>query len=152
MLDLHFFTGHIKSPIFTQKNTNPISLRTTIPALRDVNRARTDLITHAAADPVLDPRDAYLRETMPSYVVVGKYLLSLLTVEIRVNSVPDVFNNYEDAESIVLDFRRQFAAYTCQEMPFVYSPDTEPYNYWKKLASNKDASVLAVRHLSFLLI
>ena len=105
---------------------------------------------HTAADPAPDPRNAHLRETMPSYVVVGKYLLGLLTEEIRTNSAPDVFNNYDDAESIVADFRRQFAAYTCQEMPFAYSPGTEPRDYWKKLVSNKDASVLAVRHPSSL--
>lgn len=127
-----------------QKNTNPISLRTTIPARLDVNHAQNDLIVHPAADPTPDPRNIYLRETMPSYVVVGKYLLGLLKEEIRINSVPDVFNSYDDADSIVEDFRLQFTAYTCQEMPFVYSPGTEPRDYWKKLVSNKDASVLAV--------
>ena len=95
-----------------QKNPNPISLRTTIPA----RPGPTDSIMHAAADPgpAPDPRNVYLRETMPSYVVVGKYLLGLLTVEIRTNSVPEVFNNYDDAESIIADFCQQFTAYACQ--------------------------------------
>jgi hypothetical protein len=77
---------------------------------------------------------------IPRYVVVGgKYYLGLLTEEIRTNSAPDVFNNHDDAESIVADFRRQFVAYTCQEMPFTYSPGTKPRDYWKKLVSSKDA-------------
>ena len=127
-----------------QKNPNPISLRTTSPT----RPGPTDSIMHAAADPrpAPDPRNVYLRETMPSYVVVGKYLLGLLTVEIRTNSVPEVFNNYDDAESIIADFRQQFTAYACQEMPFVYSLGTEPRDYWKKLSNNKDASVLAVSY------
>ena len=105
---------------------------------------------HAAPASVPDPRNAYLRETMPSYIIVGKYLLSLLMEEIRTNSVPDVFNNYDDTESIVADFRRQFVAYTYQDQPFLYSPGIEPRDYWKKLVSNNDACVLAVRHSSFL--
>ena len=82
---------------------------------------------------------------MPSYVVVGKYLLGILMEEIRANTTPAVFDDYDDTSGIVAEFRRQFAAYTCQEMPFTYTPGTEPYDYWKKLISNKDASVLAVR-------
>lgn len=67
--------------------------------------------------------------------------------EIRANSAPNVFNNYDDTDGIVADFRRQLIAYTYQEIPFLYSPGIEPRDYWKKLVPNKDASVLAVRHL-----
>jgi hypothetical protein len=47
-------------------------------------------------------------------------------------------------ESIVKDFWQQFAAYTSQEPPFTFSSGTEPHNYWNKLVSHQDASVLAV--------
>jgi hypothetical protein len=81
---------------------------------------------------------------MPTYVVAGKYLVTILTEEIRANTTPEVFNKYDSTESIVNAFRRQFAAYTCQEPPFIYVAGVEPRAYWKKLVDNEDASVLAV--------
>jgi hypothetical protein len=114
-----FFVGYIKSPIFRLKNTNPLSLSTTIPS-----HAKP---TPGLADPAApDPRDIQFCETMPSYVLVGKYLVELLKEEIRANTVPEVFDGYEDTESIINDFRQQFAAYTSQEPPFTYRSGTEP--------------------------
>jgi hypothetical protein len=94
-----------------------------------------------------DPRDAHLRETMPAYLVAGKYLLGVLMEEIRANTTPEVFDTFDSTESIVNAFRRQLAAYTYQEPPFIYMPGpdmVEPRVYWKGLIANTDVSVLAV--------
>jgi hypothetical protein len=141
-LSLVSTTGYIKSLIFKLKNTNPVSIRITIPARPNPNH--TNHRTDSIVPPAPDPRDAHLRETMPSYGVVGKYLLGLLTEEIHANTTPDVFDNYDDADSIVADFCQQFTAYTCQELPFTYSPGTSPHDYWKKLTAKKESAVLAV--------
>jgi hypothetical protein len=131
------FSGYIKSPIFKRRNMNPISLRTTI-SMHSIPKTGT-------AFPLApDPRDAHLRETMPAYIVAGKYLLTILMEEIRSNTTPEVFNNYDSTESIINAFRKQFALYTCQEPPFIYVNKVEPLAYWKSLVANEDASVLAV--------
>jgi len=124
---------------------NPVSAHITIPARPDPNR--TSHGTKFITPPVSDPRDTYLCETMPSYSIVGKYLLGVLMEEIRANTTPLVFNSYDDAESIVARFRHQFATYTCQELPFTYTPGTEPCDYWKKLTFKKEADILAVGFL-----
>ncbi len=117
---------------------NPISLQAIIPA--DLTRTAP-----LASNWVSDPRDTHLRETMPAYIVVGKYLLALLMEEIRSNWVPEVFNNYDSTESIIDAFRKQFTLYTCQEPPFVYyTNEVEPRVYWKHLVAVGEASVLAV--------
>jgi len=132
------FSGYIKSPIFKRRNMNPISLRTTVSAHSTVPKTGT-------APPLApDPRDAHLRETMPAYIVAGKYLLTILMEEIRSNTTPEVFNNYESTESIINAFRKQFASYTCQELPFIYANKVEPLAYWKSLVTIEEASVLAV--------
>ena len=134
----HVFEGYIKSPIFKRRNMNPISLRTTITTHLTVPKTGT-------APPLApDPRDAHLRETMPAYIVAGKYLLTILMEEIRSNTTPEVFNNYESTESIINTFRKQFASYTCQEPPFIYANKVEPLAYWKSLVAMEEASVLAV--------
>jgi hypothetical protein len=125
---------------------NPISLQTTISARLTAPKTGT-------APPLApDPRDTHLRETMPAYIVAGKYLLAILTEEIRTNTTPEVFNKYDSTESIINAFRRQFASYTCQEPPFIYANKVEPLAYWKSLATIEEASILAVcksvRHLS----
>jgi len=124
---------------------NPISACIIIPARPDPNRANHG--TNSISPPVADPCDTYLRKTMPSYSIVGKYLLGVLMEEIHANTTPLVFNSYNDAESIVAHFRHQFTAYTCQELPFTYSLGTEPCDYWKKLTFKKEANVLAVGSL-----
>jgi hypothetical protein len=92
-----------------------------------------------------DPCDAYLYETMPAYVIVGKYLLAVLMEEICANTTPQVCDRYDSTESIVNAFRRQFALYMCQEPPFIYTNKVEPLMYWKNLIANEsDASVLTV--------
>ena len=48
---------------------NPISLQTRVPVHLD-NSATAAI--HLAPD----PRDAHLRETMPAYLIAGKYLLT----------------------------------------------------------------------------
>jgi hypothetical protein len=117
---------------------NPISLRRTISVHLTVPKTGT-------APPLApDPRDVHLRETMPAYIVVGKYLLTILMEEIRSNTKPEVFNNYDSTESIINAFRKQFASYTCQEPPFIYANNVEPLAYWKSLITIEEASVLAV--------
>jgi len=124
---------------------NPVSAHITIPARPDPNCANHG--TNFIAPPVSDLRDNYLHETMPSYSIVGKYLLGVLMEEIHANTTLLVFNSYNDVESIVARFCHQFATYTCKELPFTYAPGTEPCNYWKKLTFKKEADVLAVGFL-----
>jgi len=134
----HVFEGYIKSPIFKRKTVNTISLQTTIPG----RSTGPKMTTTPPAAPNL-ACDAHLRETMPAYVIVGKYLLAVLMEEIRANTTPEVFDRYDSTESIVNAFHRQFALYTCQEPPFIYTNNVEPLMYWKNLIANdSDASVL----------
>src|SRR5882672_6918231 len=112
---------------------NPISLQTTISARLMAPKTGT------APPSAPDPCDAHLRETMPAYIVAGKYLLAILTEEIRENTTPEVFNKYDSTESIINAFRRQFASYTCQEPPFIYANKVEPLAYWKSLAAIEEA-------------
>ena len=142
-LIIPFLAGYVKSPIFKKKNMNPIATCITIPTCPNPNHPVHIRTGSISTHPAPDPHDVHLWETMPSYIVVGKYLLGILT-EIRANTTPDVFDNYNDTSAIVAEFCHQFAAYTCQEMPFIYTPRIEPDKYWKKLISNKDASVLTV--------
>ena len=138
-------TGYIKSPIFRLKNMNPISAHITIPACPDPNC--TNHGANFIAPPVRNLHDTYLCKTMPSYSIVRKYLLGVLMEEICAKTTLLVFNSYEDVESIVSCFHHQFTTYTCQELPFTYTPGTEPCNYWKKLTFKKEANVLAVGFL-----
>ena len=59
------------------------------------------------AIPVPDLRDTHLRETMPAYLVAGKYLLTLLMEEICSTTASEVFNSYDSTESIVNAFHKQ---------------------------------------------
>jgi hypothetical protein len=117
---------------------NPISLQTII----FIDSTVPNTVT--APPLALDPCNAHLRETMPAYIVVGKYLLTILVEEIRSNTMPKVFNDYDSTESIINTFRKQFALYTCQEPPFIYTNKVEPLAYWKGLLAIGEASVLAV--------
>jgi hypothetical protein len=116
----HVFEGYIKSPISKQKTVNPILMQTTIPGHSTGPKTTTTL----PATP--DPCDTHLRETMPAYVVIGKYLLAVLMEEIHVNTTPEVFDRYNSMESIVNVFHRQFALYMCQEPPFIYTNKVKP--------------------------
>jgi len=124
---------------------NPVSAHITIPVHPDPNCANHG--TNFIAPPVSDLHDTYLHETMPSYSIVRKYLLGVLMEEIHANTTPLVFNSYDDVESIVARFHHQFTTYTCQELPFTYTPGTEPCDYWKKLTFKKEADVLEVGFL-----
>ena len=121
---------------------NPISLQTIIST--DSTRTVPTTVTAPPLPVAPNPRDALLRETMPAYSVAGKYLLTVLMEEIRSNTTPEVFNNYNSTESIISAFREQFALYTCQEPPFIYTNKVEPLAYWKSLVTVEEASVLAV--------
>jgi hypothetical protein len=112
------------------------------------NKKLKQLAVYLRGLPSLDPRDSHLRVSMPAYLVTGKYLLTLLMEEIRANTTPEVFDEYNSTDSIVDAFRRQLAAYTYQESPFTYTGKVEPRVYWKTLVSNQDASVLAVSNKS----
>ena len=98
--------------------------------------------TNTTLNPAPDPCDAQLHGTMPTYVIAGKYLVTILTEEIHMNMTLEVFDKHDSTESIVKASCRQFAAYTCQELPFIYLAGV--HAYWKKLIDNEDASVLAV--------
>jgi hypothetical protein len=82
------------------------------------NKKLKQLAVYLRGLPSLDPRDSHLRMSMPAYLVTGKYLLTLLMEEIRANTTPEVFDEYNSTDSIVDAFRRQLAAYTYQESPF----------------------------------
>jgi len=118
-LIIPFLAEYVKSPIFKKNNMNPIATRITILACPNPNHPVHIGTGSISTHPIPDPCDVHLQETMPSYIIVGKYLLSILTEEICVNTTPDVFDNYDDTSAIVAEFRQQFAAYTCQEMPFI---------------------------------
>ena len=116
---------------------NLISLQTTIPAHSTVTKTGTIPLAP-------DPHDTHLRETMPAYIISGKYLLTILMEEISANTTPEVFDKYDSTESIINAFCRQFTSYTYQEPPFLYANNVEPLTYWKGLVAIEEASVLAV--------
>lgn len=136
---LTFHLGYVKSPIFKRKQVNPLSLSVTIPS--------TYPQTPSSSSRLSDPRDKVLRDTIPAYTVVGKYLLERLSIEVEHNTHPKIFNDYESYEDILAAFRQQFLAYTCQDSIFINHDNLEPRNYWSRLLNNSNASVLAVRPL-----
>jgi len=77
---------------------NLISLQTTI------STHLTVLKTGTALPLAPDPCNAHLHETMPAYIVAGKYLLMILMEEICLNTTPEVFNNYDLTERIINAF------------------------------------------------
>lgn len=84
---------------------------------------------------------------MPTYLIVGTYLAGVLKQEIITNTVPKVFDAYDDSTAIFAAFRDQLAAYTRQEHPFNRNTNLMPREYWSKLSDHKEAAVLAVRPL-----
>jgi len=56
-----------------------------------------------------NPCNTHLHETMPAYIITGKYLLMILMEEICSNTTPEVFNNYDSTERVINAFHKQFA-------------------------------------------
>ena len=69
------------------------------PLLTLISIRRPPIVTNNI---VLD--DADLRRTMPTYIIVGTYLAGILKHEIIDNTVPKVFNSYENASAIIQAF------------------------------------------------
>lgn len=92
--------------------------------------------------------DQDLRDTLPAYTKVGAYLAALLVHEYNMDPTPEVFEEYTDGEEVIRTFRVQFSKYTRQAPPFNrHDATTWPINYWKKLRSHPDASIIGVRDL-----
>ena len=76
------------------KNTNPLSA--TVP-LRSVAAA-----TPPAASRVRSRREVQLAEEMPAFSIVGKYLVKILTEEIRLMTHPDISRSMRTRIKLVM--------------------------------------------------
>lgn len=129
--------GYLASPIFRRKTVNPISTAITLrPSGHSTSRhARTK-------------EEQRLIDTIPAFSVAGKYLMQILTEEIRARTHPKIFGHYENAHAIGDAFRHQFTAYVLQEDPFRYMQDVTPREFWMNLSKDPRASLIAVSSLS----
>lgn len=101
--------------------------------------------------------DDNLRRTIPAYSKAGSYLIRVLKNDLdaaakekKPISLFDIFREYRNGDAVLEAFRLQFANYTRGEDSFkldrkVYKT---PLQYWKRLRSNPNANVLAVRSSS----
>lgn len=85
---------------------------------------------------------------MPAFTVVGKYLLCVLSLELRAKRHPKIFGVYKTVPAIGEAFHEQLVAYTLQEAPFTFREGVEPLAFWERLLEDPNAAVLAVRVLS----
>ena len=118
-----------------RKNTNPLSA--TVP-LRSVAAA-----TPPAASRVRSCREVQLAEEMPAFSIVGKYLIKILTEEIRSMTHPDIFKKYENAHKIGDAMCTALVGYAYQDPEFKFMRGTMPLKYWKQLHKDPGAEVLA---------
>ncbi|KAJ6461131.1 hypothetical protein C8R47DRAFT_1241882 [Mycena vitilis] len=89
--------------------------------------------------------DQDLRDSMPSYTKVGKFLLQVLAKELQAGRDAPVFQRYSTSAEVMNDFKLQFEAYTRQYPPFnVRSRAFEKaLDYWRSLQEVDTACVLA---------
>ena len=92
------------------------------------------------------PHDQDLRDTLPAYTHVRKYLISLLKEELAANTYPKVLNRYDTAIQVAQDLTVQLAAYVRQEPTFrpLSNKVKEPMQYWQRLRKVEDAILLSV--------
>lgn len=91
--------------------------------------------------------DLLLRETMPSYKLVGNYLLELLKVEINSSDKYSELlrsHGFIDGKQLEVSYLMQFLNYTRKSYPFNLYASLTPRQYWKKLKQHSESVLLAV--------
>ncbi|KAK6987730.1 DUF659 family protein [Favolaschia claudopus] len=123
---------HVKSPVLFRRTANQL-----------------DPASSLAAVPVpvssSQVTDQDLRDSMPAYQTVGKFLLTELAKELRAGRKDRAFVPYNSAAQILNAFKIQFQSYTRQYPPFsARSPLwNRPILYWESMYELPDASILA---------
>ena len=91
--------------------------------------------------------DGNLRESLPTYTVVGKFLFAQIMAEVMANRHPVIFDEYPDTDAVLGALHLQFAAYTRHQHPFCFAgwEKLTLREYWKRLLDYPNANLLAVR-------
>lgn len=89
--------------------------------------------------------DADLRNSIPTYALVGGYLGELLVNEINSSRLPaQILSAYTSADAILQEFRVQYSGYVRQCSPFDrYWESESALCYWQSMSRHFDAQVLA---------
>jgi hypothetical protein len=121
---------HVKSPVLLRSSAN--QLRNTVTVSGSVS--------------VAGATDQDLRDSIPSYLKVGAFLLEVLAKELQAARDTPAFSRYSSAADVMTAFKAQFEAYTRQYPPFSARSETwsKAIQYWRSLAELPEASVLAV--------
>ncbi|GAB1518609.1 hypothetical protein RhiTH_001672 [Rhizoctonia solani] len=134
---------YLQSAILTRKHTNPLSNVIHIPAQDSSSPLgpsdlREPFVTYGAT------YDADLRQLMPAYVLVGQYLVLQLQQEVNSKRAPHIQGACRTWDALVLLFRAQLIKYIRQLPPFdEHDKDDSPIEYWMRLSTRDDASILA---------
>ncbi|KAJ7613363.1 hypothetical protein DFH06DRAFT_1370699 [Mycena polygramma] len=126
---------------------DPEHVRSPILRLASSNQLNPDPSVTSA--PVLPSQaritDQDLRDSMPTYTKVGRFLLKLLATELEAGRTALQFESYQCGDEILAAFRVQFESFTRQYPPFsARNPSwTKPYLYWTAMLEQADAGVLA---------
>ncbi|EJD38603.1 hypothetical protein AURDEDRAFT_128801 [Auricularia subglabra TFB-10046 SS5] len=98
--------------------------------------------SRAAAPADASQVDSDLRQQIPCYAEVGRFLSGMLVKHVKAGRAA-VFREYSDAKAIASAFRAQFRAYTRREYPFNRDTASGWRAYWTALKAHPDANVLA---------
>ncbi|KAJ7440035.1 hypothetical protein FB451DRAFT_1191822 [Mycena latifolia] len=122
---------HVKSPILRKDTANQFDVST------------TPVTSAASSQSSLTDQD--LRDSMPTYQKVGKFLLKVLATELKSGRDAPEFRPYRSAEAVLAAFKAQFEAFTRQYPPYSARAAawTKPYLYWTAMGEQSDASILA---------
>ncbi|KAJ6603173.1 hypothetical protein B0H10DRAFT_2440555 [Mycena sp. CBHHK59/15] len=123
---------HVRSPILLKQAANQLET----PAPRTTSAAISSQSTLTDKD---------LRDSMPTYRKVGKFLLKFLATELQSGRQVPQFTRYQSADDVMDAFRAQFEAFTRQYPPFSARSAswTKPYLYWTAMLKQADAGVLS---------
>ncbi|CAK5275996.1 unnamed protein product, partial [Mycena citricolor] len=101
-----------------------------------------------------DATDKDLRDSMPSYTLVGQYLYSLVMADIKAKRNPPQYAVFETMSELLSALRSQVEAYTHQNPPFSARSSAWrcPYHYWIAMGDRADAALLAYLAIRILAI
>jgi len=113
---------HVKSPLPFRLTANQLCT------------ARNSL--SISQTPASNVTDKDLRDSMPAYLKVGIFLLTLLAKELQAGRKDPVFVHYSSGDQILGAFKIQFESYTRQYPPFSARSGvwSRPIQYWKAMS------------------
>jgi hypothetical protein len=127
---------HVKSPVLLKVAGNQLqpaaSLQTPLVISANSRTSRTT--------------DQDLRDSMPTYLQGGTFLLKVLAKELCTGRMAPEFVHHVYGDAILVAFKTQFKSYTRQYPPFSARQKawTRAIDYWQAMSHLPEASVLTV--------